>query len=79
MHGATGQRGFCCQDSGATKKYRFKVEKAFKKRYRQRVSENVRVLETGQLEFVSWEQWKSMDSEPGRSGVGKEEKREGKL
>ena len=61
------------------KNYRFKVEKAFKKRYRQRVSENVRVLETGQLEFVSWEQWKSMDSEPGRSGVGKEEKREGKL
>ena len=61
------------------KNYRFKVEKAFKKRYRQRVSENVRVLETGQLEFVSWEQRKSMDSEPGRSGVGKEEKREGKL
>ena len=61
------------------KNYRFKVEKAFKKRYRQRVSENVRVLVTGQLEFVSWEQWKSMDSEPGRSGVGKEEKREGKL
>ena len=61
------------------KNYRFKVEKAFKKRYRQRVSENVRVLETGQLEFVSWEQWKSMDSEPGRSGVGEGEKREGKL
>lgn len=55
------------------------MEKAFKKRYRQRVSENVRVLETGQLEFVSWEQWKSMDSEPGRSGVGEGEKREGKL
>lgn len=61
------------------KNYRFKVEKAFKKRYRQSVSENVRVLETGQLEFVSWEQWKSMDSEHGRSGVGEGEKREGKL